>query len=269
MAMRNLEGDSYHQPPSFLNRFAGCLVLAVMLMLVVSGAVGFMFATSQPLDNVQLVAIRNVIASEQELIFDMEVRAHNPNVVVVSVDGGSLDIFAKSPHAGRDSEWWRRPKPGHGSFSDRRREINRRDDPASDLPKFPRPGFDNGDDSDSSPNMLLGKVEELDNPLTFEGAFFHGGNTSSNGSVRLGKPGNDTEGGRERWERILEDDFELIVQGTLSYALPLSQRIRSAPIRGRAKVKGSEGGDDIWVENLEMEVEEEVKVQKRWWMGWR
>lgn len=223
VSLRSLEQQqSYRPSPSFLNRFASCLVLTVMLMLVISGAIGFMFATSQPLEDIELVKISGVIASEQELMFDLMVRAHNPNVVVVTVDAADMEVFAKSPHAGTDSEWWRRPHGMAGS----RKGVN-----ADDVDKEPR------DQPDSSPNFLLGKFTEFDNPLSFEGSFFHHGLSTSRSGVRIRRPGNGTDGGSERWERILEDEFDLIVKGVLRYSLPLSQRVRSALIEGRTTVK--------------------------------
>lgn len=202
MSLRALEQQSYQHPPaSFLNRFASCLVLTVMLMLVISGAIGFMFATSQPLDDIELVKISNVIASEQELMFDLFVRAHNPNVVVVSVDSADMEVFAKSPRAGSNYEQ------------------------------------EQDQDPESAPNFLLGKFTAFDNPLSFEGSFFHHGLSTSRSGVRIQRPGNGTDGGAERWERILEDEFDLIIKGVLRYSLPLSQRVRSALIEGRRTVK--------------------------------
>lgn len=229
MSLRALEHQphqgSYAPPPSFLNRFASCLVLTVMLMLVITGAIGFMFATSQPLEDIELVKISSVLASEQELMFDLMVRAHNPNVVVVSVDAADMEVFAKSPHAGTDSEWWRRP---HGGKDEVFMEGNE-----------PR------DQPDSSPNFLLGKFTTFDNPLSFEGSFFHHGFSTSRSGVRIRRPGNGTAGGSERWERILDDEFDLIVKGVLRYSLPLSQRVRSALIEGRTTVKPNAAEDPV------------------------
>ncbi len=189
MTLRSLEQQSYHRPPaSFLNRFASCLVLTVMLMLVLSGAIGFMFATSQPLEDIELVKISGVIASEQELMFDLFVRAHNPNVVVVTVDSADMEVFAKSPYAGNDSEWWRRPHSGDADGVD----LDALDNEPRDQPT-------------SSPNFLLGKFTTFDNPLSFEGSFFHHGLSTSRSGVRIRRPGNGTDGGSERWERILQD----------------------------------------------------------------
>ncbi|KAB5554380.1 vacuolar segregation subunit 7-domain-containing protein [Coniochaeta sp. 2T2.1] len=234
--LRGLEPRTYHQPGSFLNRFASCLVLTVMLLLVISGAIGFMFATSQPLTEIELTGMRNVLASEQEVMLDITVRAHNPNVVVVVIDSADIEVFAKSKHAGTDSEWWRHPHDT-GEFMARRQkrqqsEIGALDDPINDPPR-----------DDRAPNMRLGTIREFDSPLSFEGSFFHRGVSSSTGEIRLHRPGNGTDGGAERWERIMQDEFDLILKGVLKYSLPLSQRIRSVAISGRKTIKPNSAND--------------------------
>jgi hypothetical protein len=227
---RDLESSRAYRPgPSFLNRFASCLVLTVMLLLVITGAIGFMFATSQPLTHMELVKISNVLASEQELMMDITVRAHNPNIVVVSVDAADLEIFAKSPHAGTDSEWWRRPRGD---------EFEILDDPPNDPP----PDMDKPSNH-SAPNMRLGNVVNIDSPLNFEGSFFRAGNSMASAELRLARPGNDTDGGSERWERIIGDEFTLIVKGVLKYTLPLSQRIRSATVTAQTLVTPNSAND--------------------------
>ncbi|KAI1778029.1 hypothetical protein F4818DRAFT_283260 [Hypoxylon cercidicola] len=233
---RNIEAQTYRHPPTFLNRFASCLVLTIMLLVVISGAIGFMFATSQPLTEVELLKIGNVLASEQELMMDITVKAHNPNVVVVMIDSADLEIFAKSPHAGTDSEWWRHP--GRDGF-----DIL--DDPKNDPPVVKLPDGDKDDppSEDKSPNMRLGNVIMFDSPLTYEGSFFQSGISTSTGSLRLSRPGNGTDGGSERWEHIISDEFTLIVKGVLKYTLPLSQRIRNVAISGKMTVKPNSAND--------------------------
>lgn len=223
VSMRSLEDQSYRHNPSILNRFASCLVLTVMLLLVVSGAIGFMFATSQPLTEVELKSINTVIASETELMFDLSVKAHNPNVVVVVIDQADIEVFAKSPHAGTDTEWLRL---GEGQNPDGTWGGHRPHDSDAKEPV-----------DDKAPNMRLGTIGHLDSPLSFEGSFFNQGVSASTGEVRLIRPGNGTIGGPERWERILQDEFDLIIKGVLKYSLPLSQRVRSVTISGRTTVK--------------------------------
>ncbi|KAK3358874.1 vacuolar segregation subunit 7-domain-containing protein [Lasiosphaeria hispida] len=235
-SLRSMESQSYRSPPSVLNRFASCLVLTVMLLLVVSGAIGFMFATSQPLTDIQLVSMTHVVASEQELMLDLTIRAHNPNVVVVVVDAADIEVFAKSPHAGTDSEWWRHTHPGEiGPPPDRRKQktgVSVTDDSPDDPPP-----------EDSAPNMRLGTITGFDSALTFEGSFFHSGISYSAGEVRLKNPGNGTYGGPERWENIMKDEFQLILKGVLKYTLPLSQRVRTATISGKTTVKPNAAND--------------------------
>lgn len=233
LSHRQLEAQSYRSGPSYLNRLAACLVVTMMILLVVTGAISFMFATSQPLTNIDLTGIHNVIASEPELMFDLTVQAHNPNIVVVGIDDANLEIFAKSIHAGTDSEWWKYPDgpPDHDDTGEEG-DVHVTDDPPPDMP-----------DDDAAPNMRLGTITEFDSPLTFEGSFFHKGMSSSTGGMRLQLPGNQTAGGSERWGRILKEEFDLIVKGIVKYNLPLSQRVRSAPISGRTTVKPNSAND--------------------------
>lgn len=124
--LRQAESQNFGRRSSYLNRFAACLVLTMMLLLVITGAIGFMFATSQPITNIEVLSINNVVTSEQVLIFDLTVKAHNPNIVVVTVDQANLEIFAKSEHAGTDSDWRKMP---HGP-----NELHPWDDPLDDPP---------------------------------------------------------------------------------------------------------------------------------------
>lgn len=248
MSMRGLEGQTYHHNPSMLNRFASCLVLTVMLLLVVSGAIGFMFATSQPLTDVELKSINTVIASQTELMFDLSVKAHNPNVVVVVIDQADIEVFAKSPYAGTD---YQKIWPGDGQNSDGTWGDGHTRHPDAKEPV-----------DDKAPNMRLGSIVHLDSPLSFEGSFFNQGVSASTGEVRLVKPGNGTFGGPERWESILQEEFDLIIKGVLKYSLPLSQRVRSVTISGRTTVKPNSADNPDLKPN-----QTEIAMQARAWQG--
>lgn len=234
--LRQAESQTYTRRSSYLNRFAACLVLTMMLLLVITGAIGFMFATSQPMTGIEIVSINSVVTSEQVLMFDLTVKAHNPNIVLVTIDHANLEIFAKSEYAGTDQDWRKFPD-GKGPND----AIHTRDDPANDPPKGP--GAGDGDDTDSRPNILLGRITEFDSPLTFEGSLFHQGTSSSKGEMQLQNPGNGTSGGSERWDRIYQNEFDLIVKGVVKYSLPLSAHIRSATVSGRTTVKPNSAND--------------------------
>ncbi|KAH8699509.1 vacuolar segregation subunit 7-domain-containing protein [Ilyonectria robusta] len=228
--LRQAESQTFTRRSSYLNRFAACLVLTMMFMLVITGAIGFMFATSQPMTGIEITAIHNVVTSEQVLMFDLTVKAHNPNIVVVTIDHANLEIFAKSEHAGTDSDWWEHPRGPE--------ELGPLDDPVNDPPLD-----DPDDDDDSKPNVLLGRITVFDSPLTFEGSLFHQGTSSSTGEMQLEYPGNATSGGSKRWERIYQNEFDLIVKGVVKYTLPMSARVRSATVSGRKTVKPNSAND--------------------------
>ncbi|KAH6609541.1 phospholipid metabolism enzyme regulator [Trichoderma cornu-damae] len=222
--LRQAEAQTYSRRSSYLNRFAACLVLTMMFLLVITGAIGFMFATSQPLSDIEIVSIHNVVTSEQVLMFDVTVKAHNPNIVVVTIDHANLEIFAKSEFGGADSDWWDNPDGPKDNL------VRPFDDPIND-PTTP------GGEDETKPNILLGRITEFDSPLTFEGSLFHQGLSSSTGEMQLPYPGNGTAGGSKRWERIYQNEFDLIVKGVVKYSLPLSAHIRSATVSGRTTVK--------------------------------
>jgi hypothetical protein len=225
---RHLEHQGPRRNASVLTRFAGCLVLSIMVLLVMSGAIGFLFATTQPLLEVKIVALKKVLASQQELMFDIEVQARNPNIMAVSIDTLSMSVYARSKYAGSDGEWYARA-PQEGPRMRRGTRMATQEEGSWD----PLP-----DDPDGRPLLLLGRVESLDNALIFDGSPFRHVHAVSTGEVRLAKPGNGTEErGRERWERIIKHEFELVVQGVLRYQLPLSQRARSAQVGGTAVVE--------------------------------
>ncbi|KAJ5366615.1 Vacuolar segregation subunit 7 [Penicillium brevicompactum] len=241
-----------------ISRFGSCAVIFVLLLIVAGGATSFIVAATQPLLDVQVIAIQNVLASEQELMLDLNVQAVNPNLFPVTIDDTDVNIFAKSGYVGTDKFW--------------------RDHGAEDLDNFPRieqsrrrwqlsqavrcmgsvnclkeamgghsnphteDGVDKGTDPPSDPegdpkSMLLGRVFRFDSPLSFESSPWSHRTSSSKGQIRLSRPGNKTEtGGTERWERVLQHPFELTVRGIVKYQLPLSSRYLSASISSSIKV---------------------------------
>lgn len=231
-SMRQLEHQASRHNRSFLARFAGCLVISVMIIFVISGAIAFMFATTQPLEDVEVLALKNVLASEQDVILDMKVQARNPNLVAVTIDSTDLVIFAKSKYAGTDSEWWQHP-----SDRDLKWGLRKRDDDPMDPPQ--------GDDPNTNPNLEIGHIYEFDSPLFFEGSPFRHEPTFSLGQIRITHPGNKTiPAGSERWGRVLQHEFELIVRGTLKYTLPLNPKLRSISVKGQVTVKPNAADQD-------------------------
>jgi hypothetical protein len=227
-----------------------------MISLLASGAILFLFTTTKPLYGVGVREIQNVLASEQELMLDLLVEAVNPNLIPVQITDMDVNVFAKSKHVGTD-KWWR--EHPHGAFSSWRSPHKDHIDEASRSkarnvtnPARPLGGVDKGTDpidpddpSGDSQTMLLGRIFHFDSALVFEASPWKQDARYSVGEVRLSKPGNKTEaGGTERWERVMQYPFELIVRGVLKYELPLNSHMHTAPIGASILVKPSKGVDD-------------------------
>ncbi|KAF2675621.1 hypothetical protein K458DRAFT_212511 [Lentithecium fluviatile CBS 122367] len=230
--MRHLERRHRRNAGCF-RRFAGCLVLCILLSVVVFSAVGLIFATTKPLEDVEVQEILNVVATQEEIILDLRVSAVNPNIIAVTISDMDVIIFAKSKHVGSD-KWWR--EHGNGKHQNEEDWLPI-DSTKEEKLIVARDGVDHGTDPIDDPEageprtMSLGRIYHFDSPLNFDGSFFKRRRVESVGEIRLSKPGNKTEaGGTERWEEVLQYPFELIVRGTFKYQLPLSTRERKVPV---------------------------------------
>ncbi|KAL8927377.1 MAG: hypothetical protein Q9172_001375 [Xanthocarpia lactea] len=231
--------------------------LATLMTALIAAVVIIMVFCSKPLMEVRIRDIRNVLASEQELMLDLHVHAINPNLVAVQVGDLDINIFAKSKHVGTNEMWRDR---GH-------RRLPRSRAIATEPAGPTRPdsdtltengtgrsihtadGIDEGTDPMPDPEtdsqtMLLGRIFEFDSPLIFDPSPLHHTSLSSLGEVRLAHPGNKTEeGGSSRWETVIQYDFELIVRGVVKYTLPLSSTKRKASVGASVVVRPGLGID--------------------------
>ena len=240
-------------------RLAAFISLASVLTLLVAAIVIILVLCTKPLLSVQIQDIRNVLASESEIMLDLEVQAINPNIIAITIADLDLNIFAKSRHVGTsfipspqrpgvppnevipriddahlDSDATLSPNSIHQSLSQDSEDIpnhNSGVDEGTDPPPFP------SDPASDSQTMLLGRIFTFDSPLIFDASPVQHRLVSSTGSVRLSRPGNETEeGGSARWERVLQHDFGLIVRGVVKYSLPISTKVRSASVGGKVVV---------------------------------
>lgn len=234
-------------------RITAFLSLGALLAVLIAAIVIILILCSQPLYDVHVKDIRNVLASEQEIMLDINVHAVNPNLIALQVSDLDVNIFAKSKHVGTNALWRsQQKKMGRGregllmeseAFS---REENQS---KSSNPYHSQETVDEGTDPIEDPEtdsqtMLLGRIFEFDSPLIFDPSPIRHRSLSSIGEVRLAKPGNQTEeGGTGRWERVIQHDFELIVRGVLRYSLPITSKVRSASIAGRVLVHPG-GGEE-------------------------
>jgi len=195
------------------------------------GLTTFVMAVNRPLMDVSIKHVQNVLASEQEIMLDLQVEATNMNLFTIIVSDLDVNLFAESPYVGTTHEW----NGGKTTL----RWVKRR---SYWPPWHSQDGVDEGNDPIDDPEpgtqkMLLGRIFEFDSPLSFDASPVRRTRSSSIGEIRLAKPGNRTEeGGSARWEKVLQHPFDLIVRGVIKYQLPLSAKARSAKIGSRIKV---------------------------------
>lgn len=249
-SLRQMEWEELRRRRSWIRRFAGCIIMTIMLLLLIFGAIGLLFVTTKPLYHVGVREIQNVLASEQEIMLDLLVEAINPNVIAVSVTDMDVNIFAKSKHV-QSEKWWREhgplPNPEWDSGHRRLRPLPYpgNEDDSVHTSGFPWDWDDPSEDpANDAQTMLLGRIFHFDSALSFDGSPVKRHPHFSAGELRLAKPGNKTEaGGTERWERVIQFPFELIVRGILKYSLPLSGHVRTAPIGASVVVHPDKGVD--------------------------
>jgi hypothetical protein len=234
------------QRRGWFSRYGICVFLLVLIFALIGCATTFVIGVSKAITNLEVHTIQNVLASEQEIILDLDVEAINPNLISITISEMDVDIFARSRFVGSDRFWRDRgphpEEPLPRTADSRLRAIMARNvqrhtpnasggvDKGTDPPPFEDPEGD-------PQTMLLGRIFHFDSPLTFEPSPWKHEASRSVGQIRLAKPGNKTEeGGSLRWERVLQHPFELILRGVVKYELPLTSHPYSAKIGSSVKV---------------------------------
>ncbi|KAH0171864.1 hypothetical protein KCU67_g1971, partial [Aureobasidium melanogenum] len=233
-SMRSIDYYGVREPRSRFSRVGGFVLGLLVVMMVTMGAVGLLVMFNKPLTNFHVDKIQNVLASEQEIMLDLLVGAVNPNILSVTVTDMDVNIFAKSKYVNPIDR-----ENGVLPATAQRRRIAAHAE-AGGTPWQDEhghwhagSGVDKGTDpiEGDSQTMLLGRILHFDQALCFEGSPIKRHTHYSLGELRLGYPGNKTEsGGSERWERVLQYPFELILRGVLRYQLPMSNRRQTAAI---------------------------------------
>ncbi|KAK2750728.1 hypothetical protein FQN57_002801 [Myotisia sp. PD_48] len=226
-------------------RYGLCALLLVLVALLGAGATIFIVGITKPLVDVQVIQIQNVLASEQELMLDLNVLATNPNLFPLTISHIDVNLFAKSRFLG--SESFSIEKLAELQVLPRTSDSRSRAILARTAKNARRLTHTSGVDKGTDPmpsepigdplTMLLGRVFYFYSPLTFEPSPWKYTASNATGQIRLKKPGNRTEeGGSSRWERVLQNPFELIVRGVVNYHLPLSSSMQSASISSKIQV---------------------------------
>lgn len=287
-SLRQLEHNESRRR-GWIGRCAGCIIAVLTIVMVVTGTVGFMFATSKPLQDVKVLNMTDVLVSQQEIMLDLVVQAMNPNMIGVTVQAMDVNLFAKSAWVRDDKDKDPGSEPDNG---DDKKKPPTKDAPSQTeelhllgnkrqrkrlppsgstkhhqgkaligfpdwLPGGRRDGVDEGTDPDPNlpdqedkQTMLLGRILSFDSALNFDASPLQHYPAISKGSMRLARPGNKTEkGGTERWERVVLHPFELIVRGVLKYQTPLSGRWRTTSIGASVMVNPADDNLELLLED--------------------
>ncbi|KAG7915185.1 hypothetical protein KL927_004174 [Ogataea polymorpha] len=170
-----------------------CYTIGLILVLLSVGFMsGFILATTKELQHTQIDAISDVLISQEELVFNMEVESFNPGFLSITIQDANIDVFARSQYV--DAE-------------------------EADKKRTPRPVS----------TILLGTVTSLDVPLHFQGGFFNRQLDWSTTEIKIKNPCSFDDSGEikilepaEKWLNISKNPFDLIIRGVLSYQLPIS-----------------------------------------------
>lgn len=176
------------------------IMAIVCLMVVVLFAGAAILSTTQPLCDVIVKNITNVLVSKQELSLDLVVEAYNPNAVAVNVRECEISIFAQSPYIKKPKPaddakssalgrllgssgggYWPPWGDGDGDGDKERKGGKGKDGNDSD--------DDDDDEAGDSSTLLLGRVFKFDSILTFDSRFFDRTLTTASGELRVADPG--------------------------------------------------------------------------------
>ncbi|KAI7870529.1 hypothetical protein BDF14DRAFT_1770954 [Spinellus fusiger] len=160
-----------------------CMAVVITLWL-------FLFLIASPLADVQVVGISNVLGTQKELIFNLQVRARNYNWWTVHISHASFSVFASShvvPTA----------TATHNASVELSTKV-------------------------SDPAEFLGTIYQLEDPLVFDsGSLFYSTQSTAISQIQIKNPG-ETHGdsrGNERWSLLIRYPYELTVRGVLKYQI--------------------------------------------------
>uniref|UniRef100_A0A1D1Y9Q1 Vacuolar segregation protein 7 n=1 Tax=Anthurium amnicola TaxID=1678845 RepID=A0A1D1Y9Q1_9ARAE len=167
--------------------FIACFLLATCFF--------FYYVSTRPLRDVNIIDITNVLTTDKELMFDMNIQARNFDLWDIEIVDADLDIFAIPTNVG---------KPADLEGTKNSTELS---------------------SSSIIPNEYLGRVLYLDETLVFTGGTHRKGIVSmASSQVRLKNPGGRSDkDAQNRWSHIFRHDFVLIVRGFLKYSLPFAE----------------------------------------------
>ncbi|KAI8343203.1 hypothetical protein BC941DRAFT_410697 [Chlamydoabsidia padenii] len=138
------------------------------------------YGEAKPLEQLT-IRMGRVLASDKELIFDLQVTAYNPNPWTVHVDDADISVFAFS-----------RIVPLSLDTMNHTQSLG------------------------ADPAEYLGSFYHFDEPLAFSSSFLSSQPSQAISQIRIKSPGDD-QGGNGRWSRMIRYQYGLLARGVLTY----------------------------------------------------
>ncbi|KAI8094440.1 hypothetical protein BDF21DRAFT_436287 [Thamnidium elegans] len=154
----------------------------------------FMFiVTGIPLAEVEVVGISNVLGTQKELIFNLQVRARNSNWWTIRMTNTAFSVFASSHYV-----------------------------PTALLMSINNTSNSTMNIMGADPAEFLGTIYHLDDPLIYQsGKIFEPVTSTATSLIQIKNPGStkDDNSGNERWSLLIRYPYELTVRGVLKYQI--------------------------------------------------
>ncbi|OBZ90826.1 hypothetical protein A0J61_01130 [Choanephora cucurbitarum] len=187
--------------------------------------------SSGPLMEVEVVGISNVLGTQKELMFNLQVRAKNSNWWTIRMTNTAFSVFASSHYVPTSS-------PQHTDIDYVSSELN---DSNSTL-------------FGADPAEFLGTIYHLEDPLVYQaGSLLHPITSTATSQIQIRTPG-ATRGdmsGNERWSLLIRYPYELTVRGVLKYQalpfMPLLMQLHSVRVCKMSRIDPASGkiSDDV------------------------
>ena len=86
--------------------------------------------------------------------------------------------------------------------------------------------------------LFLGSIDEMEIPLKFAGGFFNRRYAASTTALKVVSPGNSSFSDSMKWRKVIQNDYELVLRGTMKYSIPFFGNSRSVNVQHSATVSG-------------------------------
>ncbi|KAI8885250.1 hypothetical protein K501DRAFT_284429 [Backusella circina FSU 941] len=169
---------------------------------------------ASPLMDVEVVGISNVLGTQKELIFNLQVRARNHNWWTIRMTNAAFSVFASSQY----------------------------------VPTLLNYNTSNTISTAADPAEFLGTIYHLEDPLIYQpGGFFKSVSSTATSQIQIKNPGatKDDNSGNERWSLLIRYPYELTVRGVLKYQLspylPYLTQLHSARVCKMGRIDPATG----------------------------